>query len=257
MLQFIFSDLSAAHTAFAIGIALLAGFVKGATGFALPMIMVSGLASVLPPETAIAAMIVPTILSNLWQSLRGGGISQALELSGRFKIYIATLLVFIVLSAQLVAALPQNVLLLSLGLPIIAMALLLLRGRTIYIDPSKRGGYDFGVAAVSGIIGGLSGIWGPLTITYLTAINTPKKEQIRLTGVIFGMGAVTLALAHLGSGVLNAQSLRLSVFMVVPVLAGQTLGNVVQDRLDQQRFRRVTLFVLVVAGLNLVRRGLM
>jgi uncharacterized protein len=31
----------------------------------------------------------------------------------------------------------------------------------------------------------------------------------------------------------------------------------VQDRLDQEVFRRVTLIVLVVAGLNLVRRALM
>jgi hypothetical protein len=30
----------------------------------------------------------------------------------------------------------------------------------------------------------------------------------------------------------------------------------VQDRIDQATFRKVTLIVLVVAGLNLVRRGL-
>jgi hypothetical protein len=31
----------------------------------------------------------------------------------------------------------------------------------------------------------------------------------------------------------------------------------VQDRLDQARFRRFTLVVLALAGLNLVRRGLL
>jgi len=34
------------------------------------------------------------------------------------------------------------------------------------------------------------------------------------------------------------------------------VGFRVQDRLDQQVFRRVVLSVLIVAGLNLVRRGL-
>jgi hypothetical protein len=33
-------------------------------------------------------------------------------------------------------------------------------------------------------------------------------------------------------------------------------GYLVQDRLDQVVFRRVTLIVLVIAGLNLLRRGL-
>lgn len=242
---------------FAFAITVLAGFVKGATGFALPMIMVSGLASVLPPETAIAAMIVPTVLSNVWQSLRGGGIRAAVDVAGEFRLYIATLLIFIVIAAQLVAALPQNVVLLILGVPIVALALFLLNGRVMYVDPSKRGRADVVVGAASGFLGGLAGIWGPLTVTYLTAIDTPKKEQIRITGVIFGAGAITLGLAHIRSGVLNAQTLPLSVLMIVPVMLGQTIGNMVQDRLDQKKFRRMTLFVLIIAGLNLIRRAVM
>ena len=30
------------------------------------------------------------------------------------------------------------------------------------------------------IIGGIAGVWGPLTTSYLTAIETPKAEQIRV-----------------------------------------------------------------------------
>jgi uncharacterized membrane protein YfcA len=43
----------------------------------------------------------------------------------------------------------------------------------------------------------------------------------------------------------------------VPALAGLWLGFRLQDRMDQNRFRRATLIVLVVAGLNLIRRGLL
>jgi len=35
------------------------------------------------------------------------------------------------------------------------------------------------------------------------------------------------------------------------------LGFKLGDRFDQERFRRVTLWVLVLAGANLIRRGLM
>jgi len=44
--------------------------------------------------------------------------------------------------------------------------------------------------------------------------------------------------------------------MLVPALAGMWLGYRVQDRLDQKKFRKATLFVLLLAGLNLVRRGM-
>ena len=42
----------------------------------------------------------------------------------------------------------------------------------------------------------------------------------------------------------------------MPAVAGMLAGQALQDRLDQDRFRRLTLFVLVLAGLNLLRRGL-
>ncbi|SEK89618.1 sulfite exporter TauE/SafE family protein [Pacificibacter marinus] len=256
-MDLIFNDLSGIAIVFAISVTLLAGFVKGATGFALPMIMVSGLATILPPDVAIAALIIPTVISNVWQSLRGGGIQAAVVVARKFKIYISTLLVFIVIAAQLVSVMPQHVILLMLGGPIVILALFILSGKTFHIRPDRRNISEVIVGAMSGFLGGLAGIWGPLTVTYLTALDTPKKEQVRITGVIFGVGAIVLGLAHVRTGLLNAQTLPLSLFMILPVLVGQTLGNRVQDRLDQKKFKRLTLFVLIIAGLNLVRRGLM
>ncbi len=80
---------------------------------------------------------------------------------------------------------------------------------------------------------------------------------MRVQGVVYGAGAVMLTLAHLRSGVLNIESAKLSAMLVVPALLGIALGFAVQDRLSQDRFRRVTLIVLVLGGLNLIRRGLM
>ena len=256
-MDLIFNDLSAIAIVFAIAITLLAGFIKGATGFALPMIMVSGLATILPPDVAIAALIVPTVVSNVWQSLRGGGIGAAVNIAGRHKLYIVTLLVVVIITAQLVSAMSQNAILLTIGFPITLLALVLLSGKSFSVSEGGRKITDVIVGTISGFLGGLAGIWGPLTVMYLTALDTPKKDQVRVTGVIFGAGAVVLGLSHLKSGLLNAQTIPLSLFMIFPVLIGQTLGNRLQDRLDQKKFKRLTLLVLVVAGLNLIRRGLM
>ncbi|WP_417263693.1 sulfite exporter TauE/SafE family protein [Celeribacter sp.] len=239
----------------AVAITLLAGFVKGATGFAMPMIMISGLGSFLAPEVALAGLIFSTVVSNVWQALRGGA-GEAVEAAKQYRLYIGALLVMIVLSAQLVVILPQSVVFLSLGLIVIVLASYLLVGRALHIPDHHRGFYDLGLGAISGVIGGVAGIWGPLTVAYLTAVDTPKKLQIKITGVIFGTGALTLMLAHLRSGVLNAQTIPLSAALLIPALIGMILGHQVQDRLDQKKFKRATLFVLLVAGANLVRRGL-
>jgi uncharacterized membrane protein YfcA len=113
------------------------------------------------------------------------------------------------------------------------------------------------VASFAGFIGGLSGVWGPPTVAYLTMLGTEKRDQMRVQGVIYGLGAVALTLAHLGSGVLDARSAPFSALLILPALAGMWLGGRIQDRIDQAGFRRVTLIVLLVAGLNLVRRAVM
>jgi len=218
------------------------------------MIMISLLGSFLPPEKALAALIVPTVATNLWQALRGGvrAAAGSARLHWRF---IAMVMVFIALSAQLVTLMPARVMYLTLGLPVVGFALAQLAGWTLKIARQHRLRAELGIGAFAGSIGGISGVWGPPTVIYLTALNTPKVEQMRVQGVVYGMGAVTLLLAHINSGVLNATTLPLSLALVVPSVIGLALGFAVQDRLNQVRFRRITLIVLVIAGANLLRRA--
>ena len=94
-------------------------------------------------------------------------------------------------------------------------------------------------------------------MAYLTALDIEKREHVRVQGVVYGSGAVMLMGSHIQSGVLTAGTAQLSAAMLAPALVGLFIGQLLQDRIDQSVFRRLTLIVLVVAGLNLVRRGLM
>ncbi len=53
----------------------------------------------------------------------------------------------------------------------------------------------------------------------------------------------------------GCETLPLSVLLVIPAMAGLLLGFKIHDRIDQVTFRRATLLVLLIAGLNLIRRG--
>ena len=250
MLALTFATLVAAAS-----VTIVASFVKGAVGFAMPLIMISGLASFMPPETALATLIIPTLLANLWQGLRGG-LAQVMSVLREFRLYLAVLLVVIALSAQTITSLPPGVLYLVIGLPIVAFSTLQLLGWTPRVDPARRWLADVSIGTVAGVSGGLSGIWGPPTVLYLTAIDAAKDKAIAMQGVVYGAGSVVLLLAHLRSGLLNGDTVPLSLAMVPPMVLGIWIGQQVQDRLDQRRFRRAMLAVLVIVGLNLVRRGL-
>ena len=50
---------------------LLAGFVKGVIGLGLPTVSMGLLAVAMPPAHALAIVIVPAILTNIWQTFVG------------------------------------------------------------------------------------------------------------------------------------------------------------------------------------------
>ncbi len=245
--------LSPAYFAVAFGVTLVAGFVKGAVGFAMPMIMISALGSYLPPDVALAALIIPTVVANMWQALRQG-VANAIKSMQRVWRFLLVGLVFLVGSAQLFTLLSVQVLYLLIGAPITLFSVAQLLGwRPRFTGRAA----EVVLAAIAGFSGGLSGVWGPPTVAYLTAMDTPKAEHVRVQGVIYGLGAVALLLAHIQSGVVRAETVPLSLAMLVPSVFGMWVGLKLHDRMDQQRFRYVTLIVLVVAGLNLIRRGVM
>jgi uncharacterized membrane protein YfcA len=92
---------------------------------------------------------------------------------------------------------------------------------------------------------------------FLISLETEKTLQIRSLGLAFLVGSVILVPAHLTSGILNQQTLPFSLIMCLPVTVGMLVGLRYQDRMDQALFRKIALAVLCIAGLNLLRRGLM
>ncbi|WP_281995881.1 sulfite exporter TauE/SafE family protein [Ruegeria faecimaris] len=251
----LFSMLSAQELLLACGVAFIAGWVKGMVGFAMPMVLISGLSMFLSPDLAIAGLILPTLVTNGVQALRGG-VPAAVSSIRQFRVFLVVGLVFLLIGAQLVSAVPASTFLLMIGIPVTVFALIQVLGLRLKLaSPSAR--IEGMIAAVAGFVGGMSGIWGPPTVAYLTALNTPKAVQMRVQGVIYGLGALALLFAHMGSGIFRAETAPFSAALVLPGLAGMWVGLQLQARIDQALFRKITLFVLLIAGLNLLRRGLM
>lgn len=238
----------------ALAIAAFAGFVKGAVGFAMPMIMIAAFSSFLTPHQALAGLILPTIATNLTQALRQG-LPAAVQTAGTYHRFLIATLVLLVVSAQFVEVIPQKMFLVLLGLPITAFAALQLAGRNLVLRLEHRDRAEWLLGAIGGLYGGVSGVWGPPLLVYLLSIGADKVEIVRVQGVIFLLGALVLLAAHLGTGVMDGPNLIFSAALVVPAMLGQWVGFAIQDRLDQARFRKWTQALLVLTGLNLVIRA--
>ncbi|SEP70137.1 hypothetical protein SAMN05428995_101547 [Loktanella sp. DSM 29012] len=241
---------------FACGVTLLGGFVKGAVGFAMPLIMISGMGILIDPKLVVAGIIFPIVVSNGWQVLHAG-LGQAREAVRDHWRYVLVVCVMILISAQFLTLIPTRVMFFILGVPVVVLCAIQLLGWRPRIPAQRRRVFEWGAGFAAGTLGGLAGTWGPPTVLYLLALDTPRARQMAVQGVIYGAGSVMLLLGHLQSGVMNAQTWPLSALLVPPALAGMWLGFKLGDRFDQNRFRRMTLLVLIIAGANLIRRGVM
>jgi uncharacterized membrane protein YfcA len=231
------------------------GFAKGVVGFALPLIALSVMGSFLPYPTAVALLIMPTLVSNVFQALRNG-IGEAWGSLIKFRRLNLILVVMIALSAQLVVVLPDRALFGLLGITITAFGASQLRGWRPGFPSRRKHLVETCTAVVAGFFGGLSGVWGPPIVLYLLAARVPKVEMVRVQSLSFLFGSLVLDAAHLRSGVLDAVTLPVSAWLVLPTMVAMLIGYRVQDRLDQELFRRLTLVVLVLTGLNLLRRAI-
>jgi uncharacterized membrane protein YfcA len=241
--------------AMAVAITLLAGFVRGAVGFAMPLIMVSGLTAIIEPRLAVAMIILPIVVTNALQTFRSG-LGPALDAMRMSRRYVLSVCVAIAVFAQLVPHLDPRVFYLMLGVPVVVISAVQLAGLRFTIPPRHRGWAEWVAGLVSGVLGGLAGTWGPTTVLYLLATETPKERQMVVQGVIYGAGSAALLLAHLASGILTTATAPVSAMMIVPAIAGMWIGLRLQDRLDQAAFSRAVLIVLIASGTHLVWKGL-
>jgi len=147
----VLTELAPLTLALCFAVALLAGVVKGATGFAMPLIMVSGISSLTNPKLAIAGMLISVVLSNGVQTFRKG-VAPALLVAREFWRYLLMVCVAIFLAAQLVPYLPNQLFFLILGVPVVGLSLVQLFGLRPSIPAQHPITMELLMGALSGIL---------------------------------------------------------------------------------------------------------
>jgi len=232
---------------------LCGGAVKGTVGIGLPIVSISIMSTFFgTPTLALALLIVPIVVTNLWQLLRTGHAVSSLK---RFWPILLTLPLGIWWSAGLVVRISPQALFGLLGAIVVGFCVAVHLAPNLRIAaPAEK--WAGGVAGLAGgLIGGVSTVYGPPITIYLVALRLPKEVFIGATGLIWFCAALPLTAAYVYHGVLTAELAAWSAAACVPAIGGQLLGQRLRDRIDQETFRKLLLAALLLLGLNLIRRA--
>jgi uncharacterized membrane protein YfcA len=229
----------------------LAGFVKGLIGLGLPTISMGLLAVVMPPVEAAALLLLPSLVTNVWQAASGPSLRRVLW---RLRAMMVAVCLGTWAGAGLMTGPSAHYGTLFLG---IALALYALSGLTSFrLAVPKRQETLFGAAAgaITGIITAATGVFVIPAVPYLEAIGLEKEELVQALGLSFTVSTLALAVNIGMAGALDRASAGTAIMALAAALSGMAAGQAIRRRLSQTAFRRWFFIGLLVLGLYLAFR---
>jgi uncharacterized membrane protein YfcA len=232
--------------------AFIGGFVSGLTGFgtgisALPLWLYA-----VPPLLAGPLVVICSVISQI-QTLPA--IWHAID-PKRALPFIAGGLVGVPVGTLLLPHISLTAFKLVVALLLIAYcSFLLLRRIRFHVQWGGRLA-DGVVGLCGGVMGGLAGLSGPLPIIW-AGLRGWEKDAKRGVFQAFNLSILSFALvAQAFAGLMTAELGRLVLIALPGTLVGAFIGRRLYSRLDNVRFDKVVLVLLLIAGFALLLSAL-
>ena len=232
---------------------LLAGFIKGVLGLGLPTVSMGLLAVTMPPGQAIAIVIVPAIVTNIWQTFVGPYLRDIIR---RLWPLMVGTVIGIWLNAGLLTGpyAPYGTVVLGVLLVIYAIiGLSKFNFRVARRNEKWIGGI---VGLVTGAVSAATGVQVIPSMPFMQAIGMEKDELVQALGVFFTVATIALAFNITASGLLTAATALPGAVAMVASFAGMFIGQAVRARMQPDVFRRWFLIAMIFLGLYLAGNAL-
>lgn len=232
---------------------VLAGLVKGVIGMGLPTVAIGLLGLMMTPVEAAAVLIVPSLISNIWQAVVGGNFRN---LVGRLWPLFAGIAVGTVIGAVYLVHSGGGATL-WLGLALATYAVLGLFRIEFKVPTGHEGFIGFPCGIATGVITVATGVFAIPMVPYIQGLGLDRDKLVQALGLAFTTSTVMLAAALGHAGEFRGDVLWPSLIGLVAVLAGMRLGQWLRGRIRPDVFRLCFFVGLLLLGAHLVLRSVL
>jgi uncharacterized membrane protein YfcA len=229
------------------------GLVKGVTGVGLPLVLVPLATQFVHVPVAVALVSVSMVVTNVQQSMEGGGTTKALRQLWPIMVPLA---VGAVIGTHLLITINRQRLDLIIGLSFLALAVLLLcLPRVRIVGRAARWAGPF-VGFGAGLLGGMSAIFGPPMIAFMVSTGVHPDTFVKHMAVLALTASTTMLIVLGGSGAMSGGDFLMSAAAMIPIQLGMPLGRWLRGYIKPNWFRVMVLVVLGASGLDMLRKAL-
>jgi uncharacterized protein len=232
----------------------LAGFIKGVIGLGLPTISMGLLAVVMPPVHAAAILILPSLITNVWQMLAGPALSAVLRRLWPMLLAVclgtwAGLGLMTATTARFGTAL--------LGIALALYAITGLASLRLFVPKPWEPIFSPIVGAITGLITAATGVFVIPAVPYLQAIGLDKDELVQALGLSFTVSTIALAINVGLDGELRLAIASDTIAGLALACVGMWIGQTIRLRMSPADFRKWFFIGLMALGLYLAVRSLL
>ena len=227
---------------------LIAGFVKGVVGLGLPTVSMGLLAVTMPPAQALAIVIVPAIVTNIWQTFGGPYLRDILK---RLWPLMAGTVVGIWLNSGMLTGPYARYGTVVLGVLLVIYAIIGLKKFNFPIARSNEKWIGGIVGVVTGMISAATGVQVIPSMPYMQSIGMEKDELVQALGVFFTIATIALAFNLTRAGLLTGATALPGAVAMVCGFTGMFIGQAVRTRMQPDAFRRWFLIAMILLGIYL------
>jgi hypothetical protein len=227
---------------------LLAGFVKGVVGLGLPTVSMGLLAVTMAPSQALAIVIVPAVVTNVWQTFVGSYLRDILR--RLWPLLIGTALGVWLNRGSLTGSY-AHYLPIALGVLLVIYAVIGLSKFAFAVAPRNEKWVGGIVGLITGMISAATGVQVIPSMPFLQAIGMEKDELVQALGVFFTVATVMLSINLTTSGLLTASTALPGAIAMACSFAGMFIGQAVRTRMPADTFRHWFLIAMIFLGVYL------
>jgi uncharacterized membrane protein YfcA len=227
---------------------LLAGFIKGVIGLGLPTVSMGLLAVTMQPSHALAIVIVPAIVTNIWQTFVGPYLRDIIR---RLWPLMVGTVVGIWLNAGMLTGPYARYGTIVLGILLVIYAIIGLNKFSFTVARSHEKWIGAVVGVMTGMVSAATGVQVIPSMPFIQAIGMEKDELIQALGVFFTVATLALAFNLTSAGLLSAATALPGAIAMACSFAGMFIGQAVRSRLQPEAFRRWFLIAMIMLGIYL------
>ncbi len=232
---------------------LLGGMVKGVIGLGFPVVVLASLATTIGLKEAMALLVIPGIVTNIWQALAGGAFWQLVK--RLWSLLIATI-VGIWLGVYVLSMVDPTRLIVVLGVLLFLYSMFSLMRAQIPPPGKHEVWLSPLMGAAGGFICGLTGSYMVPGAIYVQALGLGRDGFIQAIGIVFVVLAAALGASFWRFNLIGLETGAVSVAALVPMVIGMFVGQRLRYRLSEDFFRKIFFTALMFAGIYMVLRNL-